>query len=262
MGHCLIELVLQRRHSAGDQLVVSHSQGPRRVVDLLALARPECRFAQQQLGVVDAVDRWQSRLRCALVNDIDACDRAKGGVPIRHVHVVFQLRSTLRLRDRTAAHEGVHAHAALPIRHLATLQRQIACSARADDWQVVGWTSIVARDHNERVLPHAFGLELRDDLAHDAVHITCHGRVLPPVRILQETKLVLPGLGHLQGRVDQVEAVEQKEWLGGVVAVQDTQSVLREHLLDVGSSVAAASGPRGVPEVDQIPANVGLQVAV
>mmetsp|Transcript_31014 Transcript_31014/g.78467 ORF Transcript_31014/g.78467 Transcript_31014/m.78467 type:complete len:316 (-) Transcript_31014:358-1305(-) len=229
-------------------------------MDLQTLARPRCSPTQQQVRVVDAINRREARPRRALVGNAHARDCTERGIPIRHVHVIFELRPALRPRDRTAAYEGIHADATFPIRHLPTLEGLVARGTGAEFRQVVRRTTIVAGDHHEGVFPHPLGFELTYDLAHDIIHVARHCGVLAPVRILQEAELALPGLRHLQRGMDQVETVEQEEGLIRIVAVQNAQRVLREHLFDVACPVSVARRACRVPEVHEISTNVGLVI--
>lgn len=64
-----------------------------------------------------------------------------------------------------------------------------------------------------------------DDLAHDLVHVVDHGRVVLPARVVDEGEVVKVRLGHLQGRVDNVERVEEEAGFRRVVLLTGDHSV-------------------------------------
>mmetsp|Transcript_30183 Transcript_30183/g.91356 ORF Transcript_30183/g.91356 Transcript_30183/m.91356 type:complete len:264 (+) Transcript_30183:400-1191(+) len=175
---------------------------------------------------------------------VDTRQLAERAIPIGDRHHTRKPRSALFLGDEAPGHECVHANAALQVRELPAFQGVVVRRAR-----LVQGAAVVRGEHDQRVVPHAFGLQSGNHLANRLVHPQGHRRVQPAV--LRVNLLATHGnrsvidllkvrLGHLEGRVEQVEGVEQEKRrvrLACVVLPDDSQRPIFEQLLLVASSV-------------------------
>ena len=125
--------------------------------------------AEQHAAHVVAVDRRQARPRRAVVGRVDARKAGKRRVPVPQRDQPLELGAAHRRRQPAARGEGVAADAALPVVHLASLERIVIRAAGAIE---VDGPTVVGREDDEQVVPHAPAPEQAGRVGH---HCSRHG---------------------------------------------------------------------------------------
>eukprot|EP00965_Chrysotila_dentata_P248935 6208618-Pleurochrysis_carterae.AAC.6 len=188
--------------------------------------------AQHERKIV-AVDRRQASRGRAVVGGVDASEGAESCVPVPQGHQPSVLGASHVRWEPATRHERGAADAALPVVHLAALERVVVRPCRA---VAVDGPAVVGREDEERLVPHALALERTRHVRHHVVGKRHHRMVhLPGVaRVVSRRHEVEPVgvlLGHLERRVDDVwRPKEEKRMLGRVLLNRFEHTLFKERV--------------------------------